>query len=152
MKYSNGRTAIQLINRGAPYAIASVNLPYEDIKDNEIAIKDYSENQGMLLSLQKAGIVGKIIRYVESGFADVPICEFKIKMKNEMSWHDVGINFYARYQLADEPEILHVIGSGFKDLYFCFFEDAYETEPKQTAMMYLTRKNIKDRFKIEIKK
>ena len=80
---NNSRTAIELVEDTPPYfesvAIASLNLPNENISRDEIAIKDYSENEGMLRCLVKAGIVSEPIRIVQSGFVNVPICKLLIK-------------------------------------------------------------------------
>ena len=79
-QYGNGRVAIQLfednpeIVQRNPIAVASVNLPDEPMEADEIAIKDYSENEGMLEALMKAKIVSAPLRYVESGWVTIPVC------------------------------------------------------------------------------
>lgn len=78
-RYNNDRLAITFIDAktGEDDIRATVNLPDEDIDpkniDQEIAIKDYSENEGVLDALVKAEIVSKPIRYAESGFTKIPI-------------------------------------------------------------------------------
>lgn len=54
--------------------IASVNLD-ANLPDNMVAIKDYSENAGMLTALTEAGIVSEPVSYIASGFVTVPICK-----------------------------------------------------------------------------
>lgn len=78
--YNNNRTAIQLIdaNDGQPIAVATVNIPDEKIKKDEVIIKDYSENEGMLDTLVKAGIVSKPIRMVKTGFSEVAVCKLLV--------------------------------------------------------------------------
>lgn len=73
-KYQNGGTAIQLIDAedGCPVATASVWLP--GLKKDEIAIKDYSENAGMLDTLLEAEIITEPHRYVSSGHVMIPVC------------------------------------------------------------------------------
>lgn len=48
---NNNRTAIELVEDTPPYfesvAIATLNLPNEPMHEEEVAIKDYSENEGM---------------------------------------------------------------------------------------------------------
>lgn len=75
-KYGNGRFAIQLFDAEThePIATASVNLPFEPLASDEIAIKDYSENEGILDALVKAGVVSTPLRFVESGWVSIPIC------------------------------------------------------------------------------
>lgn len=77
-KYANGQTALQLYDMadGLPYAVASVAVDCE-LKENEVAIKDYSENEGILNSLIKNDIVEKPHRYTSSGFVKIPICILK---------------------------------------------------------------------------
>ena len=57
--YGNNRKAISLIDSvdKSPIATASVNITDLDCPDDEVWIKDYSENTGMLDCLVKAGMV-----------------------------------------------------------------------------------------------
>ena len=57
--YSNGRLAITLITEeGEPMAVATVNLPDEDIMDDgHVFIKDWSENEGMFDALIRSGVI-----------------------------------------------------------------------------------------------
>jgi hypothetical protein len=54
-KYKNGQTAIKLIDTadGFPFATATICVEDYLLKENEVAIKDYSENEGILQSLKK---------------------------------------------------------------------------------------------------
>jgi len=54
-------------------AVATVNIP--QLITGELAIKDYSENEGMLDALIAAGIVEPPHRYYPSGFVKIPIVE-----------------------------------------------------------------------------
>ena len=76
-QYGNGRTAIVLndANDHSRIAVASVNMPETELEKNEICIKDYSENEGMLKALIDVGIVKDTGKRVESGFVTIPICE-----------------------------------------------------------------------------
>lgn len=76
--YSNGRTAIELVENGEPVAVASVNLPNENLEDHEIGIKDYGENDGILRALMYAGIVSGPLRFVTTGYVKIPICRLLI--------------------------------------------------------------------------
>lgn len=74
----NNRISIQLIEEktAEPIATASVNLTYiKGMTDNEIAIKDYSENEGMVKALKEAGIIGELILTVQSGHVNIGIYE-----------------------------------------------------------------------------
>jgi hypothetical protein len=76
-EYSNGRTAIELVIKktGEPMAVASVNLPYHHLESNEVAIKNYSENQGVLDVLIAANIISQPVRFIQTGFIEAPICK-----------------------------------------------------------------------------
>ena len=82
-KYPNGRTAIELVDYKTyePIATATVNVPEIVLEENEIIIKDYSENQGMFQALYNAGIV-KLNRIdTQSEWVDFYICELLIEPK-----------------------------------------------------------------------
>jgi hypothetical protein len=63
---------------GERIEVATINIPEEFLSKNEVIIKDYSENEGMLDTLMKAGIISGPKRYVESGYIKAPICELLI--------------------------------------------------------------------------
>ena len=79
-RYQNGRIALSLVdaNNGEPVATATCNIPELPLEDHEVFIKDYSENEGMLATLEKAGIVRNTGQYVTSGFVKIPVCELLI--------------------------------------------------------------------------
>jgi hypothetical protein len=80
-EYGNGTPAIRLNDAidGSPVAVASVNLEgISKVETGEIAIKDYSENQGMLKALKDVGIVSEPIRHVKSGYVNIPVCKLLI--------------------------------------------------------------------------
>ena len=83
-RYSNKRPAIQLILAndteeaiaGELITTATVNLPNEPIHSDEIAVKSYSENEGMLDWLWHNNIIERQpTRYIPSGFVRIPICK-----------------------------------------------------------------------------
>ena len=76
-KYENGNTAIQLFD-GEPIAIATVNLG-EKLPKDLAYIKDYSENQGMLDALLKAGVVEDIVGHKRSGYVMIPLCRLNLE-------------------------------------------------------------------------
>ncbi len=61
-------------NDGEPVATCTVNMPDLALAENEICIKDYSENDGMLDFLVKEGIVEDTGKMVSSGYVQIPIC------------------------------------------------------------------------------
>lgn len=74
-KYATGNNRLQLVdaNDGIPVTMASLN-PAEILKEDEIAVKNYSENEGMLDFLIENNIVGPPHRYSIERF---PICKLK---------------------------------------------------------------------------
>jgi len=75
-KYANGRTRINLIDDldNEPYCTATTNLPEVLLLDNEVFIKDYSENEGVLDFLTTNNIVIATDKWATSGFVDVQVC------------------------------------------------------------------------------
>lgn len=75
-KYANNRISINLIDvsDNQPYAVATTNLPDVLLLDNEVLVKDYSENEGVLEFLTTNNIVVPTDRWVTSGFVDVQVC------------------------------------------------------------------------------
>lgn len=83
--YSNGRTALELVDYEDHQSIAviTVNLPNENLQSDEILIKDWSENEGMIGVLQKVNIIGPVIESVKTGFVTAKKCKLLIKQSNE---------------------------------------------------------------------
>ena len=79
-KYSNGRTALTLMEEDSheEVLIATVNIPEVTLASDEVIIKDYSENEGVLKVLVEAGIISLPIDSVETGFVTCPICKILI--------------------------------------------------------------------------
>lgn len=48
-----------------------------------VAIKDYAENEGILSSLQKLGIVKKVVTHITTGYVSFPICEIDEEILNK---------------------------------------------------------------------
>lgn len=71
----NDRFALQLFSEiGELIAVATVNLPDYDLPDGCVAVKNYSENEGMWEALVKAGIIEAEPRdFVNSGYVSIPI-------------------------------------------------------------------------------
>ncbi len=52
------------------------------------------------------------------------------------------------FQLGDEPELIHVIKTGFRDMYMIVHEDAYEYSIGKVE--FGTKKDFEVRYKITI--
>ena len=77
---SNDRIAIQIWNN-EDGAIADVTVNVDEpLAKNEIAVKDYSENEGMLKEMMRIGLVTQVKRFIHSGFVQIPICEYNEKL------------------------------------------------------------------------
>ena len=78
-KYQNGNNAMQLLSEeGEPYAVASVNIPTALGKE-EICIKNYSENEGILELLIEDDIVEEPHGFYTSGHVEIPVCRLNDK-------------------------------------------------------------------------
>lgn len=63
------------IEEGEPIATITVN-PHDYIVPNGfVAIKDWSENAGMLELMMEAGIATEPMQRIQSGFVQIPICK-----------------------------------------------------------------------------
>lgn len=60
---------------GEPIATCTVCLPEYKFEEKETAIKDYSENEGMLQFLVENGIVKDTHKVTYSGYVTIPIVE-----------------------------------------------------------------------------
>jgi hypothetical protein len=74
-EYTNGRIALYLtdVKTGEDVIVPTVNVPEEYINDNEVIIKNYSENEGVLDVLINYKIISKPISFSKQG---LPICKF----------------------------------------------------------------------------
>lgn len=69
--YPNGSTALVLIgDDGSRVGVATIAIDELPSAGN-VFIKDWNENTGILTSLQRAGIVGPVIRSIPAGFVTV---------------------------------------------------------------------------------
>ena len=77
--YANGRVALLLMdNEGGQVACATVNLPEHDIQPNEIIVKTWSENEGMLEFLIRNRICADTGREIATGFVKARVCKLLI--------------------------------------------------------------------------
>lgn len=60
-KYDNGRVALVLVDSrdNCPVGTATINLPSQLLDEDEVFIKEYTENTGVLQALVEAGVVEK---------------------------------------------------------------------------------------------
>lgn len=74
-KYHNGNKVIRLVDAedGMPVAVATTNV--EGLELDEVAIKNYSENEGVYDALLEAGVITPKHREVSTGYVTVPVCK-----------------------------------------------------------------------------
>jgi hypothetical protein len=77
-RYSNGQHRMEFIDSedGLPVLVASSSID-ESLESDQIAIKDYSENEGVLKFLMEKGIVSSPLKYFNSGFVRIPLCKLE---------------------------------------------------------------------------
>lgn len=80
----NDRIAILLkdTSDSEPVATATINLPDVPLENDEVIIKDYSENEGMVECLAEAGIITSVVDWVKTGFVKAPICRLNTNLLN----------------------------------------------------------------------
>lgn len=81
--YANDRLAIKLTAADAfpePVATATVNIPEEPLALNEVLIKDWSENEGMLAWLIREQLVNPPTRMVPAGYCEAACCTIGAKL------------------------------------------------------------------------
>ena len=79
-EYMNGRAALELVEDGTGESIlmATVNVPEIHLLEGEVLIKDYSENKGVLLALQNAGVIGEALQEIPLNFVTIQRCKLLI--------------------------------------------------------------------------
>ena len=82
-RYPNGRLAIQLKDGydGQLVAVATVNLPDSDafLGPNQVFLKDWSENEGVIQALELAGIVKTTGEDVPTGFVRAKVADVLVE-------------------------------------------------------------------------
>ena len=69
-RYDNGRLAIKMVETDEmPYATLTVNMPNDFLAEDEVFIKDWAENEEMVLALLEQGWLEYTGREVQAGFA-----------------------------------------------------------------------------------
>lgn len=77
-RYGNGNLALEMMGaagteyEGEPIVRVTVN-PDIPLPDTQIAIKDYSENEGMVDFCKGLGIIGELVGVIPSGWVEIPV-------------------------------------------------------------------------------
>ena len=87
-KYRNGNIALGIYNMSdGPICTVTVN-PGMALPDDLIAIKNYSENSGVLESLIELGFIEDVVGTLPQGFVEIPICTYNKEMIDNYSEHN----------------------------------------------------------------
>lgn len=80
---NNYRLALRLVDAvdGQPIATATVNIADEYLDENELIIKNYEENEGIVDALVKAKIIAPPHRLVKAGFQTCGVARLLIKVE-----------------------------------------------------------------------
>ncbi len=78
-RYGNGRIALRLFTQEGPMATATVNVPCHPLGPNEVLIKDFAENRGVLEALVEAGVVRRTGAVCRVGHAEAHVCDLLIE-------------------------------------------------------------------------
>jgi hypothetical protein len=66
----------------------------------------------------------------------------------KLEWVEIKGAEYRCFQWGTEPEIIHIIKTGFADRYMVIWEDAYELHLGNVD--FLSKKQIEEKFKITL--
>ena len=76
--------------------------------------------------------------------------EYLQELKNYYAFHKTKKPvLMTTYQLGEEPEVVHVIKTGFEDMYLMAWEDAYQHTLGKTE--FLSSSELKEKYQINIK-
>ncbi|GEM_PF-6340591 len=89
----NGRICLRLmaVENGVetePVAVCTVNLPNVPMRADEVAIKTWSENIGMLGWLMDQGVVSEPLHYAYFANVFIPVCSLLIREDLVIEPHD----------------------------------------------------------------
>lgn len=73
-RYGNGNMALRLVEVGSHEPIATCTVNLEPLPDGLIAVKDYSENEGMFKALKSSGLIVDVVAVIPCGLVSAPVC------------------------------------------------------------------------------
>jgi hypothetical protein len=96
-QYCTGRLAIELVDAhdGERITVVTVNLEDVTIEDDEVIIKTWSENEGMVEWLQSVGVVTDIVRTEPTGYAEACVCKVDL---DKLCEYDPGLSQFATWR------------------------------------------------------
>jgi hypothetical protein len=69
--------------------------------------------------------------------------------EQELGLHEIRPSVIKTFQINDDPELVHLVKSGFKNMWFVFEEDAYQTEPFKSGIQFLSEQVISEKYGID---
>ena len=84
--------AILLLDPETGEEIAMPTAHVEGIPEGCVAVKNYSENEGMLQALQQAGVISAPVGQIPSGFVVLYICKLLVEEENDEQEGEEGSN------------------------------------------------------------
>lgn len=101
-EYAAGGHALELLDTEDYCPILMCTVWTEGLQADEVAIKDYSENEGVLDWLIKNNIVEKPHRYIPSGFVVFPVCKLVEETLKRLKNEDIVAVDYVSVRDGDE--------------------------------------------------
>lgn len=83
-KFNNDRHALIIEDEQGTIAQCNVNIPEIPLAEDEILVKNYSENEGMLDLLIREKVVEDTGRRIQSGFITLPVCKILVVPEPEI--------------------------------------------------------------------
>ena len=87
------------------------------------------------------------IEKTDDGF-EVTKIEQSVNEYPPLKWKEIKPAKTRTFQLGDEPELIHIIKTGFYNRYIVAYEDAYELVLGKTEIY--TKEEIESKFKIQL--
>ncbi len=89
-RYINNRLAIQLVTeQEEPVAMATLNLPDVPLAEDEVLIKSYQENEGMLACLSDAKLIEPTGMSIRVGENAVHVCRLLVTDEASASMNEL---------------------------------------------------------------
>lgn len=99
-QYSNGRRAVSLVTPdGEPVMTCTVNLPDVIVQEDNVLIKSYSENEGLLEELRRHKIVSRPVEWHNTGH--VRVAEVRLLVREDGTMIPYGQVHYGVAKVAE---------------------------------------------------
>ena len=102
----SGRLALILLEKEAreEMTVATVNMPEIFLQSEEVLLKTWSENEGVLEALQEAGVVEPTGLTYRSGYVEVPKCLVTVPIPEKFREGHILMRHPERRR-SKEPEV-----------------------------------------------